>query len=95
MCIGGEGGGGGGLHVYTVWFVSQSEPKWKQLGDLALSQCQFGLALECLHHAHDFSGLLLLATSAGDATTLEKIAEVTTAEGKNNIAFTSNFLLGR
>ena len=85
------------VHVYTfcVLSVSQSEPKWKQLGDLALSQCQFGLALECLHHAHDFSGLLLLATSAGDAATLEKIAEVTTAEGKNNIAFTSNFILGR
>ena len=73
----------------------QAEPKWKQLGDLALAQCQFGLALECLHNAHDFSGLLLLATSAGDAATLEKVAELATKESKNNIAFTSYLLLGR
>lgn len=60
-----------------------------------MSQCQFGLALECFHHAKNYSGLLLLATSAGDAQTMEKLAETTTDNGKNNIAFVSNFLLGR
>lgn len=60
-----------------------------------MSQCQFGLALECLHHAKDYSGLLLLATSAGDAGTLAKLAETTSEAGKNNIAFSANFLLGR
>ena len=60
-----------------------------------MSKCQFGLALECLHHAKDYSGLLLLATSAGDAQTLERLADITTTDGKNNISFTANFLLGR
>ena len=60
-----------------------------------MSKCQFGLALECLHHAKDYSGLLLVATSAGDASTLEKLGEVSTNEGQNNISFMSNFLLGR
>lgn len=60
-----------------------------------MSKCQFGLALECLHHAKDYSGLLLLATSAGDANTLERLAESSTTGGKNNITFTANFLLGR
>ncbi len=60
-----------------------------------MSKCQFGLALECLHHAKDYSGLLLLATSAGDSNTVERLADMTTTSGKNNITFTANFLLGR
>ena len=60
-----------------------------------MNKCQFGLALECLHHAKDYSGLLLLATSAGDANTVERLAEMATTGGKNNITFTANFLLGR
>lgn len=73
----------------------KGEDKWKQLGSLAMAQCQFGLALECLHHAKDYSGLLLLATSAGDSGTVGKLAETTADMGKNNITFLSNFLLGR
>ena len=69
--------------------------KWKQLAELAMAKCQFGLALECLHHAHDFGGLLLLATSAGDAGTVDKLTQLSTSEGHNNIAFMANFLLGR
>ena len=57
--------------------------------------CQFGLALECLHHAKNYNGLLLLATSAGDAQTMERLAQTTSDTGKNNIAFAANFLLGR
>ena len=60
-----------------------------------MAKCQFGLALECLHHAQDFGGLLLLATSAGDAGTLQKLAELATGEGQNNVAFLSKFLLGK
>ena len=52
---------------------SQNEVKWKQMADLAINKCQFGLAMECLHHAEDYGGLLLLATSAGDADTLQSI----------------------
>lgn len=60
-----------------------------------MAKCQFGLALECLHHAQDFGGLLLLASSAGDAGTLQKLADMATSEGQNNVAFMTNFLLGR
>ena len=62
---------------------------------MAIGRCQFGLALECLHHANDHSGLLLLTTCAGDARTLERLAEMSAAAGKSNIAFTAFFLLGR
>ena len=60
-----------------------------------MAKCQFGLALECLHNAQDFGGLLLLATSAGDAGTLEKLGQLSATEGQNNISFMANFLLGR
>ena len=69
--------------------------KWKQLADMATGRGQFGLAMECLHHAHDFGGLLLLATSAGDADTLARVGQEAGSSGHNNIAFISNFLLGR
>ena len=51
--------------AYKLATEAQSEHKWKQLAALALNKCQFGLAQECLHHAQDYGGLLLLATSAG------------------------------
>ena len=44
---------------------ADSEQKWKQLAELAISKSEFGLAQEALHKANDFGGLLLLATSTG------------------------------
>lgn len=69
--------------------------KWKQLAELATGKGQFGLAMECLHHAQDYGGLLLLATSAGDADTLVRVGQQAASNGFNNISFISNFLLGR
>ena len=46
--------------------VFQTDTKWKQLADLALSKSEFGLAQEALQRAKDFGGLLLLSTSAGN-----------------------------
>lgn len=62
---------------------------------MATSRGQFGLAMECLHHAEDYGGLLLLATSAGDADTLSRVGQQASSKGYNNISFISNFLLGR
>ena len=62
---------------------------------MATGRGQFGLAMECLHHAEDYGGLLLLATSAGDADTLAKVGQAASSKGYNNISFISNFLLGR
>ena len=39
-------------------------------------------------------GLLLLATSSGDADMVAKLGETATQSGKNNVAFLSHFLLG-
>ena len=79
----------------TCNFSLQSSVKWKQLADLATGKGQFGLAMECLYHAEDYGGLLLLATSAGDAETLSRVGQQAATSGHNNISFISNFLLGR
>lgn len=36
-----------------------------------------------------------MATSAGDAETLEKLSQLSASDGHNNISFMANFLLGR
>eukprot|EP00731_Ephydatia_muelleri_P015251 Em0008g971a len=81
--------------AYELAKKSESAQKWKQLSELAIAKSQFGLAMDCLYSAKDYSGLMLLASSAGDATTVDKIATVASSEGQNNLAFMSNFLLGR
>ncbi|CAA6671934.1 unnamed protein product [Spirodela intermedia] len=43
----------------------QSESKWKQLGELAMSSGKLEMAEECLQYAMDLSGLLLLYSSLG------------------------------
>ena len=82
-------------HKCIFLFMFQSEHKWKQLAELAISKCQFQLAQECLINAQDFGGLLLLATSAGDADMILRLAETSAKKGKNNVAFLAYFLLGR
>ncbi|XP_075717399.1 coatomer subunit beta' [Rhinoderma darwinii] len=74
---------------------AESEQKWKQLAELAISKCQFSLAQECLHNAQDYGGLLLLATSSGNSSMVNKLAEGSERDGKNNVAFLSYFLLGK
>lgn len=78
-----------------LFVQNQSEQKWKQLAELAISKCQFGLAQECLHHAQDYGGLLLLATASGNASMVNKLAEGAEKDGKNNVAFMSYFLQGK
>ncbi|KAJ8424722.1 hypothetical protein Cgig2_023386 [Carnegiea gigantea] len=73
----------------------QSETKWKQLGELAMSTGKFEMAEECLKHAMDFSGMLLLYSSIGDAEGISKLATLAKEQGKNNVAFLCLFMLGR
>ncbi|XP_008777605.1 coatomer subunit beta'-1 [Phoenix dactylifera] len=73
----------------------QSESKWKQLGELAMSTGKLELAEECLSHAVDLSGLLLLYSAFGDAEGITKLASLAKEQGKNNVAFLCLFLLGR
>lgn len=81
--------------AYDLAKESQAEQKWKQLAELAVRRCEFGLAQECLHQAQDFGGLLLLASSAGNRDMVGRLGEAASASGQNNVAFLSNFILGR
>uniref|UniRef100_A0A8D0AFM5 Beta'-coat protein n=1 Tax=Sander lucioperca TaxID=283035 RepID=A0A8D0AFM5_SANLU len=81
--------------AYQLAVEAESEQKWKQLAELAISKCQFSLAQECLHHAQDYGGLLLLATASGNATMVGKLAEGAERDGKNNVAFMTYFLQGK
>lgn len=74
---------------------SQSESKWKQLGELAMSAGKFEVAGECFDHAKDLSGFLLLHSALGDAKGLAKLAVTAKEQGKINVAFLSLFLLGK
>jgi coatomer subunit beta' len=53
------------------------------------------MAEECLKHAMDLSGLLLLYSSLGDAEGISKLATLAEEQGKNNIAFLCLFMLGK
>jgi coatomer subunit beta' len=70
-----------------------SEQKWRQLGQVALSRCNFPLAEQCLLSGQDYGGLLLLYTSTGDRKGIEELARITKEGRKNNIAFLCLFLL--
>ncbi|RID50062.1 hypothetical protein BRARA_H00818 [Brassica rapa] len=73
----------------------QSESKWKQLGELAMSSGKLQLAEDCMKYATDLSGLLLLYSSLGDAEGMSKLASLAKEQGKNNVAFLCLFMLGR
>ncbi|XP_076921616.1 coatomer subunit beta'-1-like [Bidens hawaiensis] len=78
-----------------IALVAQSESKWKQLGDLAISAGLLEMAEDCLKHANDLSGLLLLYSSLGDAEEISKLAYLAKENGKNNVAFACLFMLGK
>lgn len=71
-----------------------AQQKWRQLSELALNMGQLDLAQECLHHAQDYGGLLLLATSSGNAPVMKQVAETADGLGRNNVSFLSYFMLG-
>ncbi|KAK6914916.1 Coatomer, WD associated region [Dillenia turbinata] len=73
----------------------QSESKWKQLGELAMSSGKLEMAEECLKHAMDLSGLLLLYSSLGDSEGISSLASLAKEQGKNNVAFLCLFMLGK
>lgn len=60
-----------------------------------MAKCEFQLAEECLHSAKDYGGLLLLATSSGNASMVEKLGQSAEEAGINNVSFISYFLLNK
>ncbi|KAL0397069.1 UNVERIFIED_CONTAM: Coatomer subunit beta'-2 [Sesamum calycinum] len=75
--------------------VAQSESKWKQLGELAMSTGMLEMAEDCLKQANDLSGLLLLYSSLGDAEGISELASLAKEHGKNNVSFLCLFMLGK
>ncbi|KAJ6715238.1 COATOMER SUBUNIT BETA'-1 [Salix viminalis] len=73
----------------------QSESKWKQLGELAMSNGKLEMAEECMGHATDLSGLLLLYSSLGDSEGISKLGSLAKEQGKINVAFLCLFMLGK
>jgi coatomer subunit beta' len=71
---------------------AQNVNKWKQLGDLAIQYCKFGLAASALKAGEDYNGLLLLYSSTNDLEGLKELAVFAEEKGKNNVAFMAHFL---
>eukprot|EP00475_Leptophrys_vorax_P025589 TRINITY_DN3582_c0_g1_i3.p1 TRINITY_DN3582_c0_g1~~TRINITY_DN3582_c0_g1_i3.p1 ORF type:complete len:791 (-),score=213.32 TRINITY_DN3582_c0_g1_i3:3401-5773(-) len=78
--------------AYDIIRDDESEQKWKQLGDAALSHHDISLATECYEKSQDLGGLLLLSTSAGDEDGLSRLSDLALKNGRFNIAFVSSFL---
>jgi coatomer subunit beta' len=66
---------------------SESEQKWKQLSDLALTNGRFDIAEQCMANAEDLSGLLLLYSSFGDAKGMERLAKLAIEKGAPLFSF--------
>eukprot|EP00741_Cyanophora_paradoxa_P015643 tig00020903_g15100.t1 len=81
--------------AYNIVLESESEAKWKQLGDLALASSNLTLAEECLTKAQDLNGLLLIHSSTGNAEGMVALAKLAKDQGKNNVAFAALLLLGK
>mmetsp|Transcript_16919 Transcript_16919/g.39072 ORF Transcript_16919/g.39072 Transcript_16919/m.39072 type:complete len:1001 (-) Transcript_16919:47-3049(-) len=74
--------------------TTDTQSKWKRLGDLALSKGDLGLAKRCAESSGDVAGLLLLHTAVGDAEGTKALALQAKELGKTNVAFMGMFLLG-
>ncbi|KAI7525797.1 coatomer beta, partial [Hortaea werneckii] len=67
--------------------------KWKIVGDAALAAWDLALAEECFTHSHDLGSLLLLYSSASDASGLRSLADQAKQAGQWNVAFTCLWLV--
>ncbi|VDN24008.1 unnamed protein product [Gongylonema pulchrum] len=80
--------------AYDLALTADSEEKWRQLSQAATLRSELMLAGECLGRARDYGGLLLLATSAGSAALLSKLASDSQLSEQHNSSFLSYLLLG-
>ncbi|KAE9414600.1 hypothetical protein Angca_007695, partial [Angiostrongylus cantonensis] len=80
--------------AYDLAIHSDSEEKWRMLSQAATLKSELMLAGECLGRAKDYGGLLLLATCAGSAPLLTKLAANSAMDGHHNVHFTTSLLLG-
>lgn len=74
---------------------TESQSKWKRLGDLALSQGSIDLAQQCAERSGDLSGQLLLYAASGNKDGVRKLAIKAKETGRSNVAFLSFFVTGQ
>ena len=82
-------------YAMSIAEVLNTAHRWKQLGELALTNGDIQVAEDCYVKGKDLSGLLLIYTSKADAEGMERLVPMAKEEGKMNIAFLVLFLLGR
>jgi len=74
---------------------TESQSKWRRLGDLALLNGEIELAEHCASRSGDMSGLLLLYSCAGNKDGMLSLAERAKSCGRLNVSFVAYFLTGR
>ncbi|CAF4435967.1 unnamed protein product, partial [Rotaria sp. Silwood2] len=86
----------GNLSVcYELALEMENEQKWLQLSELATKCGDFNLVQECLTRAQAFGSLILLASASSNKELMSTIGEHSRKNGQFNIAFLSNFVLGK
>eukprot|EP01038_Epipyxis_sp_PR26KG_P006138 gene6138-8463_t len=73
---------------------TETQGKWRRLGDLALSFGDISLAERCALRSGDLSGLLLLYSSSGNKEGMKSLAQEAKSTGRLNVAFIALFLTG-
>ncbi|OQV13837.1 Coatomer subunit beta' [Hypsibius exemplaris] len=81
--------------VYELAKEAESVQKWKQLGALAMKSSNLQLAEECMFHAADYTGLLLLANCSGNRELMTRLATIADDKQNFNVAFSASWSLGK
>ncbi|EGC32525.1 hypothetical protein DICPUDRAFT_49561 [Dictyostelium purpureum] len=79
--------------AHEIALKSESETKFKHLGDLALQIGDIKLAENCLKKAEDLPGLLLLYSSVGNLEGMKELSILAEEKGQTNISFICNLLI--
>jgi len=73
---------------------TDSQSKWRRLGDLALFHGDLSLALTCAQRSGDSSGLLLMHSCTGNHAGMRELAAQAKGAGRLNVAFLAHMLTG-
>lgn len=80
---------------YKLAEEEESDDKRKQVADLAIAECNFHMAAQCMKKTRDAAGLLLLASATNDRQVYEQVAELADGDDMSSVAFVANFVLGQ
>lgn len=80
--------------AYELAAQTDSNHKWRELGDLALNEWKIALAEKCYLKSGDLESLLLLYASSGNNAGLLSLAAIALDQHKYNVAFSCYFCSG-